>query len=283
MARSTLIMIMAGLALLAGPAAASASTVAVKATGPGSVAIEPAAVPVSCSDDGWCRYSYTGPTMTATAVPAAWPAAFGAWALDCAPFGQQASCALPSTSPHQVLARFGPVTLQWPKDNGGGVTLSPAPQSWCGERCARYAYGTVVVMNPAPAPGWRGRTWSGVCQNAPADRGCRLTLIEPRAGGPSYCRPSREGCIASVQQPLTRERQIKVKIYGVGAVSIVGKGRCARSCGLKVTAKQIAVTAVNWRPGFRWGGACRHTSRTCQFDTAPSAFGTPMTVEARYP
>jgi hypothetical protein len=288
MGRAILVTMSVMLTLMAiGVATAPGAVVSVRSTGPGSVAMDPGGNPLGCADTGWCRYAYPdGATATMVGVPAAPPSVFGAWRGDCSPFGAAPQCTVAANVHRNVIARFGPVALQIPEARGGAFDLNPQPQAWCGKRCALYPYGAVVSISAQPAAGWRPYVWSGVCQSASASRDCRLTLLEPRVGGPTFCQPEGSDCIASQQQPLVRRTPIDVRAEGgSGTVQVVGQKKCInkRSCNLKVTAKSVVVKALGWRPHFRWSGACNHEGRSCQFDTAPGAFGTAMRLTAHFP
>jgi hypothetical protein len=158
--------------------------------------------------------------------------------------------ALPDDCPTLTVARAG---------NGRGlVSSSPAGIS-CGSDCSQgYASGTVVTLEPTPAPGSGFAGWSGACSGTGT---CRVTMAAARS----------VTAIFKVLYPLT------VAKTGGGIVTSTPAGI---TCGLDCTQSYTAGTVVSLKPTpasgsafVGWTGACRGAG-TCEVTMAAAESAT---------
>jgi hypothetical protein len=243
--------------------AAQASTLRVKATGPGTVSIAPTGVASTCPDAyGWCRFLYPPRLVTLIATAVGDSASFAGWLGDCA--GSQQVCQLRMDGTKTAVARFSPVQLHVGRRLGGTTDVDGGTS--CGDGCWVFAYGAVATLTARPEEGRMFASWNGWCAGSSST--CERPVYEPADTTAFFgCLPGVDECVDQDQSPIDIPLKVRIRRRGPGSLLVNGKV-CARLvCDTTVERGQrIAIKPRKGGRFIRWdGGACQGPAGWCFF------------------
>jgi uncharacterized repeat protein (TIGR02543 family) len=186
-------------------------------------------------------YNY-GTVVTLTPHPAT-GSTFTGWGGDCSGTG---ACSVTMTQNHAVTADFTliPETLNVSVSGGGSVASSPGGIT-CGNDCTEtYGYGTQVVLQETPDPGWVFAGWaSGGCTGTSPT--CTVTMDQARTVTARFTQASYTFSIA-----FLGDTSGTVTVNGTTTYSADTSFTVHYGDTINLTA--TATNGIFWG----WGGAC---------------------------
>jgi hypothetical protein len=251
----------ATLVACAWPADGHATTLSVKATGPGTISVDPQGTLGRCpTKTGWCTLNYpAGTVVTLGASPSGPPSSLATWLGACT--GAQPSCQLTLDAPKAVLARFSPLQLTVSSRSAGHVEVAGGTS--CGTGCWAFPYGAVPTLTAAADADGAFGSWAGWCAGFGST--CRRPIFEPSDTTAYFgCAPGASECTGSDQGPIVRPAKIPIRVVGSGRVAVNGTICTTKRCDIAFRRKQtVFVTPVRGRFSH-WGNACGGAGR-CVF------------------
>jgi hypothetical protein len=243
------------------PAVGHATTLSLKATGPGTLSVSPQGTLGRCpTAKGWCHLTYpAGTVVTLRATPTGPRSSLARWLGACA--GAEGSCQLAMDAPKAVLARFSPLQLTVSSHSAGHVDV--AGGTWCGEGCWSFPYGALATLTAAPNADGAFDSWTGWCAGFGST--CQRSILEPSDTTAYFvCAPGIDECTGTDQGPIVRPEKIRIRVVGKGRLSVNGTRCPTKRCDIDFHRKQTVVVTPAGGRFNHWGDSCGGTGQ-CVF------------------